>query len=282
MLHKSENPFTPARSASFIYIQKPNQPQASSQIQFTCPWSYWRANNMRGWKVRTLTHHWELKRYIYHTNGSRLCSYTSVNWVKCFLFLFSSFSGLQNKIQKRSATPYAQGSEISACSSSWHCLHVHWLTRKPLVASLVMPWPFPCYAYRGESCEDKAYKFKREFPSQCSKHIIFKCKARCGNLKWGMRRTFDFFPQTVPNRWCEEGPFPFSEPASSTRVKSPKVATLNSTVGARGSLSNTLPQSAMFQKSNGLAWKEPMYLQRQSWGNGVFLVSSFKKYLATM
>ena len=59
------------------------------------------------------THLKELKGHIYSINGSRLCSLTSVNWVKC-LFVSPLPSGFQNKIQKQSATPYAQGSEISA------------------------------------------------------------------------------------------------------------------------------------------------------------------------
>ena len=53
---------------------------------------------------------------------------------------------------------------------------------------------FPLLSLQGKSSKDKAYKFKTEFPSQSSQHINFKFKARRGNLKWGMRRTYDFLP----------------------------------------------------------------------------------------
>lgn len=69
--------------------------QLTYEIPFPRPRSYWRASDIKGWEVPTIFHLWELQGCIYSVNGSRVCSYTSVSWVK---FSFP-FSGFQNEIK---------------------------------------------------------------------------------------------------------------------------------------------------------------------------------------
>lgn len=136
----STNPRTPTlKKLELVFTTRS---QLICEIWFPHLWSYCRASDIKGWEVPTIFHLWELKGCIYSINGSRVCSYTSVNWVK---FSFS-FSGFQNKIKyKAISNPiYTVLRNLSLKQFSWYCLHVYRLTQKPLAASLVMPWPFPC------------------------------------------------------------------------------------------------------------------------------------------
>lgn len=140
--------------------------------------------------------------------------------------VFFSFSGFQNKIKYKAIsnpTSTVLGN-LSLKQFSWCCLHVHRLTQKPLAASLAMPWPF-LVKPTGESCKDKAYKFKIEFLSQSCKHINFKFRARHGDLKWGMKRTYGFFPIMDPTTGFKRIHFLFLNLLYSQRLRAHKPAT---------------------------------------------------------
>lgn len=145
--------------------------------------------------MSTRTHLQELKGHIYSINGSRLCSHTSVNWVKC-LFVSPLPSGFQNKIKSESnQQPPMHRAQKSQPEAILLTLFPCPLTNSETIScQLSDAVTFPLLSLQGKSCKDKAYKFKTEFPSQSSQHINFKLKARRGNLKWGMRRTYDFLP----------------------------------------------------------------------------------------
>lgn len=137
VFYKSEDPH-PQEAQACIYNRKPAYLWDSVSMPVKLLEGFWH----KGWEVPSIFHLWELKGWIYSINGSRVCSYTSVNWVK---FSFP-FSGFQNKIKyKAISNPiYTVLRNLSLKQFSWYCLHVHRLTQKPLAASLVMPWPFSC------------------------------------------------------------------------------------------------------------------------------------------
>lgn len=150
MLHKAERfpPTSPQKMRPKLYLHQ----ETSSCTGLISDWVYMAVKPLEClwlWRVESVHSNPSLEApgmYLQH-KWLWVCYYPSFNWVNFFSFLSWAF---KIKYETISSPVYTVLRNPSLKRFSWYCLHVHWLTQKPLAASLAMLWPSHCQAYGGE------------------------------------------------------------------------------------------------------------------------------------